>query len=375
MGKMKILMLNYEFPPLGGGAGNATFYLLREIATLNSIEIDLVTSSVTGYKQEKFSDNITIHYLDIGKNNKNLHYQSNRDLIIYTLKAYYYCKKLLNKEKYTLCHSFFGIPCGFISMLLRLPYIVSLRGSDVPFYNYRFYWYDKLIFKYLSSFIWRKAAKVTVNSAGLKELALITSPRQKFDIIYNGIDNDDFKPCLNKDQSRGDQFKIISVGRLIQRKGYQFLIEAMRGIQGIELTIIGDGVLLKELMDLADNYGLNVIFLGELSHDQIADHLKQADVFVMPSLNEGMSNAILEAMACGLPIITTDVGGSKELINSNGLVVKKESAAELRSAIDLLKNDSTLRSKMGKESTLQAEKFSWKNVALSYLNIYEATSK
>lgn len=230
-------------------------------------------------------------------------------------------------------------------------------------------------YKYLSSFIWRKAAKVTVNSAGLKELALITSPRQKFDIIYNGIDNDDFKPCLNKDQSRGDQFKIISVGRLIQRKGYQFLIEAMRGIQGIELTIIGDGVLLKELMDLADNYGLNVIFLGELSHDQIADHLKQADVFVMPSLNEGMSNAILEAMACGLPIITTDVGGSKELINSNGLVVKKESAAELRSAIDLLKNDSTLRSKMGKESTLQAEKFSWKNVALSYLNIYEATSK
>jgi len=204
---MNILILNYEFPPLGGGAGNATFYLLKEYSKLRNIEIDLVTSAVDGYQQKKYANNIRIHYLDIGKNNKNLHYQSNRDLIIYALKAYLYCKKMLKEKEYDLCHAFFGIPCGFLAMLLRLTYIVSLRGSDVPFYNKRFYWYDSLLFKHLSFLIWRKAVKVIVNSYGLKELALNTSPQQDFDIIYNGIDISDFTPCISKKELGSSLFK------------------------------------------------------------------------------------------------------------------------------------------------------------------------
>jgi len=168
-------------------------------------------------------------------------------------------------------------------------------------------------------------------------------------------------------------FKLISVGRLIERKGYKYLFEAIRGLKGIELTLIGDGVLLEDLKMMSEDYGLNVNFLGEIRHEQVADYLVQADAFVLPSLNEGMSNAILEAMACGLPIIATDVGGSKELVTTNGLIVKKESSAELRNAVETLKNNLELRYKMSDESKRQAKTFSWQNVALSYLKIYKTT--
>jgi hypothetical protein len=81
----RILMLNYEFPPLGGGAGNATFYLLKEFSKNKNIKIDLITSSVDQYREEKFSENINIHFLDIGKKGE-LHNQSLKNLLSFNIQ-------------------------------------------------------------------------------------------------------------------------------------------------------------------------------------------------------------------------------------------------------------------------------------------------
>jgi hypothetical protein len=78
-------MLNYEFPPLGGGAGNANYFLFKELAKVDNLKIDLVTSSVSSFRIENFLQNINIHYLDIGKQG-NLLYQSNEDLLRYSYK-------------------------------------------------------------------------------------------------------------------------------------------------------------------------------------------------------------------------------------------------------------------------------------------------
>ena len=145
---MKILMLNYEFPPLGGGAANACFHFLKELTKIKNLKIDLITSSTFSFKKEKFSSNINIYYLNIGKNKRNLHFQTSKDLFFYSLRAYFFAKKLIKKNNYNLIHAWFGIPSGLIAFLLKKPYIVSLRGSDVPFYNPRFYWLDKICFKH-----------------------------------------------------------------------------------------------------------------------------------------------------------------------------------------------------------------------------------
>ncbi|MEW5784943.1 MAG: glycosyltransferase family 4 protein [Bacillota bacterium] len=369
---MKILMLNYEFPPLGGGAGNANYYILKELSRYPDLEIDLITSSAGKYRYEQFAEKIKVHYLDINKNERKLHYQTNRDLLLYTWKAYRYAQKLIKREQYELCHAFFGIPCGYLAMKLSLPYIVSLRGSDVPFYNRRFYWLDKLIFRRLSARIWKKAKRVIANSAGLKELAKAACPDQDISVIWNGVDIEDFYPGNKNRKKVSGKVKLISVGRLIERKGYRYLIEAIKNMPNVELKLIGDGKLKEELEELARKYRVQVKFMEKVKHEHIAEHLRKADIFILPSLNEGMSNAVIEAMACGLPVITTDTGGSQELIKGNGFIVRKGAISNLEDAIKKFIVNPDLIKTMGNVSRELAEKMDWKNVAASYHAIYSS---
>lgn len=364
----KILVLNYEFPPLGGGAANATYYLLKEFARDPNLQIDLVTSSVDTFRVEKFSENITIHFLDIKKNG-NFHYQSMKDLLRYSFLAYRYCKKLKTQKEFDLIHAFFGIPCGYIAMKLRLPYIVSLRGSDVPFYNKRFQLLDTILFQRLSRKIWKNAKLVIANSDGLKDLAFQTTPTQNIGVIYNGVDTEKFCPIARKEEN--SVLRLVSTGRLIERKGYQYLLEAMKNISGVELTLVGDGNLRESLEKYALENSLNVKFLGRCEQAKIVEILQNSDVFVLPSQNEGMSNSILEAMACGLPVITTNTGGSSELIQENGFIIEKENVKALEESIQKFIENKNLLTTFGINSRKMAEKMSWKNVAVEYKRIYE----
>lgn len=367
-GNIGVLMLNYEFPPLGGGSGNANFYLLKEFSKLPDLRIDLVTSSVNKYRIEKFSENITIHFLDISKAGDNLHNQSNKDISIYLVKAWSYARMLQKQNKFDLCHAFFSIPCGFIAMNLGLSYIVSLRGSDVPFHNNRFYWPDKLFFQRLNKIIWNRAKVVIANSEGLKELAQKTAPAQEFIVINNGVDVKQFQPHSDKNINR--KVKLISIGRLVEQKGYIYLLEAIKNMENVELALVGDGNLMGRLKAMAEKKNINVTFLGMIEHDRVADYLREANIFVLPSLNEGMSNAILEAMACGLPIIATDTGGSRELITDNGFIIEKGSIKALERAISIYLDDHNLINEHGSRSRLYAERMSWDNIAKKYLQAY-----
>ena len=364
-------MLNYEFPPLGGGAGNANFYLLKEFSNYPDLNIDLITSSTNNFRVVSFAENISIHFLNIYKNNRNQHHQSTKDLLVYTWKAYLYARKLRKLKHYNICHAFFGFPCGFIAMLLGLPYIISLRGSDVPFYNKRFYWHDMFILKGLSKVIWKKAKKVIANSEGLKQLAHKTKPDQEISVIYNGVDINQFYPLKTEDMR--DKIVIISTGRLIERKGYSFLIEALRDNQQVELILIGEGDLAGELKYLAKKNNVRVNFMGRVPHENVPDYLRKADIFILPSLNEGMSNSVLEAMASGLPIITTDTGGSKELVRKNGIIVNKASSEDIKHAIGYYYKNKELIKKHGNESRKLAENMSWRSIARQYLEVYKKT--
>ncbi|MFC1755706.1 glycosyltransferase family 4 protein, partial [Thermoproteota archaeon] len=362
---MKILMLNYEYPPLGGGAGNATYYLLKELSSYQDITIDLVTSSVGAYQEENISSLIKVYSLDIGKKEKRIHYQTNLDLFSYSHKCHSFCKKLLSKNPYDLSHAFFGIPCGFIASRFNIPYIVSLRGSDVPFFNERFDLLDRVLFQKLSRKIWRESKGVIANSQGLKDLACQASPEQTMSVIHNGVDCNDFLPLNDKAQS--ERIQLISVGRLIDRKGHEYLIESLRDNNEFQLTIIGDGKKRDELQNLARDLNAPVLFLGYQKHQQIKKHLQSSDVFISASLNEGMSNSLLEAMACGLAVVTTDVGGSKELVSGNGYVVKKGSPDAIHKALDNYKKDRMLIARHGSVSRKLALQTTWKKAAEEYV--------
>lgn len=380
---MKVLFFNYEYPPLGGGAANATAYILKEYSKMPDLKVDLVTSSVDNkYHLENIGGNILIHRIPIGKNKSNLHYQSQKELLTYFWKAYFFAKKLAKENGYDLSHSFFTVPCGFISLLLKwkykIPFVVSLRGSDVPGYSERFSFLYGFI-RPLVRLIWRKSEKVVANSQGLKNLALETNSQQKIDVICNGIDITQFGKSENKkDQKFEDKFKILCVTRITPRKGVRYLIEAFGKLSKknnkLSLEIIGDGDEKKNLENLAKELEIadKVDFIGLVPHEELPPYFEKADVFVLPSLNEGMSNSMLEALASGLPLVATDTGGTRELVKEekNGFIIKMKDSSDLAEKIEKLIGNNDLRKKMGEESRKKAENMSWEKVAKEYVDLY-----
>lgn len=170
---MKILMLNYEFPPIGGGAGKAHLCMLKDFADNNNLVIDVLTSAPRpGFTVENFSENITIY--KVGVHKKNLHYWRKIEVIEWLLKAQRHYRKLLRENNYDLAHAFFGFPTGWLSYRTanKLPYIISLRGSDVPGKHARLK-LDYKVFGPLFKVIWKKAAALVANSEGLDRKSVV----------------------------------------------------------------------------------------------------------------------------------------------------------------------------------------------------------
>ena len=371
---MKILMLNYEFPPIGGGAGQAHLAILKQFVGQNDLLVDVLTSApVPGFTVEKMSNNITIY--KVGVHKKNLHYWRKIEVVEWLAKARRPYNRLIKESRYDLVHAFFGLPTGWLCRKTadRLPCIISLRGSDVPGEHARLQLEYKLLGPLLKR-IWTRAAALVANSVGLKKRALRFLPSVNIDIIPNGIDLGRFAPVPNKQLT--NELKLLTVGRLSVTKRFELLIEAVELLSKkenvVRLTIAGGGGLLPQLKNLVEQKGLNNIInlAGRIETEKMPDVFRQHDIFVTATMQEGMSNAMLEAMASGLPIVTTRCEGVEELISDNGIVVEDASAPALAEAINNLAENQQAYKAMCVSARRNAEKFGWNTVASQYKRLY-----
>ena len=364
---MKVLILNYEFPPLGGGAANANKHILEQMRTTEGLEIDLVTSSKEEYVEKELSEDISIYRLDVGK--EDIHHWTQLEIIRYFFEGLWKTRELSKENDYDLIHAWFGFPSGLMALLLRKPYLVSLRGSDVPGYNKRFsvqYVFLKPVIKR----VWKKAEKVIANSKGLKNLAEETLD-PGIDVIPNGVDTERFHPSGNS-KNDSEKLELICVARLTQRKRVRDILEAVQDLEYVNLTLIGEGEEEDRLKKMAQDLEIEerTCFKGYVPHDEITRFYRDSDIFVMPSLNEGMSNTVLEAMASGLPVITTQTGGTEELVDDNGIIVPKKDPEAVRDAIASYREEPEKMRSDGRRSREKAEKFSWSAVAKEYYRVY-----
>ncbi|MGB7582288.1 MAG: glycosyltransferase family 4 protein [Sedimentisphaerales bacterium] len=368
-------MINYEFPPIGGGAGQAHLAILRQYAGKSDLQVDVLASAPKpGFAVQKLSENVTLY--TVGVHKKNLHYWRKIEVVEWVLKATPPYQRLLKENRYDLVHAFFGLPTGWLCYRTanRLPYIISLRGSDVPGGHARLQLEYKLLGPLLKR-IWQKAAALVACSDGLKNRSLRFLPSANIDIIPNGIDLDKFHPVANKELS--GELKLLTVGRLSVTKRFEMLVEAVEILnkqgKNVRLTISGGGGLLDELKNIVEQKKLtNVINLtGRIETEKMPDVYRQHDMFVSASMQEGMSNAMLEAMASGLPIITTKCEGVEELISDNGIVVGTDSAESLAEAIIKLADNRQQYKMMCAAARSQAVKFGWDRVAQGYIELYQ----
>lgn len=264
--------------------------------------------------------------------------------------AYARLRRLKHQGQLDLIDAHFGYPDGYAAVLLgrwlKVPVTITMRGTE-----------DRHSRSVSLAPLLRKALlgcqQVFSVSDALKQIAVgLGVPQDKIEVVGNGVDAQKFQPMDRTEcrQTLGismDARVLISVGGLVERKGFHRVIEVLpelvKGHPKLVYLIVGgpsaEGDNRAELEAQIAQSGLtqHVRFLGTRKPEELSAVLSAADIFVLATRNEGWANVFLEAMACGLPVITTDVGGNREVVCSPelGTVVPFGKSSALALALDL----------------------------------------
>ena len=374
---MKILFFNYEFFPIGGGGSTVTKFLAEELVRKGH-EVSLVTSKYKDLKEYEVINGVKVHRVKVVRRHRDR--ASIFEMLTYIISAFSYVRKFIGKEKPDIIHAFFVVPSGAVAYLMyklyKIPYIIYLGGSDVPGVDKDRY---GIIYNIVAPFIkliWRNARFTVAASEGLKGYAINTDKKVKLTVIPNGVEFNRFKPAGNKKKNR--KIKLLAIGRLIPRKGFQYLIEALPEViknskREFEVEIIGSGPYYGHLKELVRKHKIEnkVKFLGLVEYENLIKYYQQADILINASYGEGMPLVVLEAMATGLPIIATNVAGNEELVKDNGIIVRARNPKELAGALIKVLNNDGLRKNMGKNSLKIIKDYSWSRITEKYIELYK----
>lgn len=249
------------------------------------------------------------------------------DGLFMALGAYRRLRQLQRQGRLDLIDAHFGYPDGYAAVLLgrwlRVPVTITMRGTED-----RHSRAAGLLPRLRTALL--GCQQVFSVSAALKQVAVnLGVPADKVEVVGNGVDAHKFHPLDRADCRRAlglpaDAPVLISVGGLVERKGFHRVIEALpeliRHYPGLVYLIVGgpsaEGNNRAELEAQVARLGLidHVRFLGTRRPEELSTVLSAADVFVLATRMEGWANVFLEAMACGLPVVTTDVGGNREVV-------------------------------------------------------------
>jgi glycosyltransferase involved in cell wall biosynthesis len=238
---------------------------------------------------------------------------------------------------FDLIDAHYVYPDGFAAVLLgrffNKPVVVSARGSDINLYA------KFPVIRRLLQYTLSKADRVISVCQALKQaMVQLRIPGDKICVIPNGVDTDKFYP-VPKQETRSrlgldpDRKIILSVGGMIPRKGFDLLIRAVKILiekfheKNITLIIVGDGTSRRSLEGLVSSLHLegHVLFTGAILHQELYSWYSAADLFCLASSREGWPNVLLESIACGTPVVATDIWGIPEVICSDkvGLLTQR----------------------------------------------------
>ncbi len=290
-------------------------------------------------------------------------------------------KKIRADFDFDLIDAHYVFPDGFAGVLLgwyfRKPVVVSARGSDINQYA------NLPLIRQLLRYTLGKAKSVIAVCQALNEamIDLGVAP-EKIRVIPNGVDHDKFFPVPQAEARKKlglptDKRIILSVGGLVPRKGFDVLIKALSRLArksstgDFYLAIVGDGPAREALEKLAASLGLgeNVRLIGSVPHEELNSWYSAADLFCLVSDREGWPNVLLESLACGTPVVATNIWGVPEIIRSEtiGLLTERTEQAV---AATLARAFETRW--VADDLTAYAKQHSWERVAQSVHGVFES---
>ncbi len=366
---MKLLLLNHEYPPCGGGAATATEQIALALGELQH-DVHVLTS---GFRNEPSEQQVAPRVLV----ERSLGTRSSRfapsvwELGQFALAA----KRQLNHRVQQIqpdgILAFFAVPAGVLaidSVKSETPVCVSLRGSDVPGFSDHTSWIARLVGKTTVRRVFRRASKLLPNSDYLADLAIQFDPsvKDKTHVIRNGISSGQI--ASEPSSSGGDTLRLLQVGQLIDRKRVDWTLRAVKSLHengtDVHCTIVGDGPARTRLNALADELGIqhSVSWTGFMSRTELYETMRQHDLLVHPSEAEGMSNVVLESMAAGLPVVLAENGSANLIRESGGGAVFEGGHDTLASSV-LNAWPIEVRGEQANRAIAYAKQRTWRHVA------------
>lgn len=279
----------------------------------------------------------------------------------------------------------FGLSFPLAKRKLKAKYVLSLHGSILPLEKK----YHKTlkskktsyIFSKLALFLAKKVDLVIPVSKNIKEELLRKKiPEEKIKVIPSGIDLDFFKPGPPR---KAKMIKnVLYVGRFSQVKCLPYLISAIKDLKNIKLYLVGgkkEDDDFNNIKKTIERFNLKnrVYLIPPQDQKKLLEYYHSADLFVLPSASEGFSKVLLEAMACGLPVIASKVGGIPELIKHkvSGMLIPPKNTQAITRAVKRLSNNPDLREKMIENGLKIVQNFNWKTIAQRYSQVFEKLLK
>ena len=312
---MRILTVIYEFPPVGGGGGKVAEDICRKLAGRGH-EVGVLTAHWGDLPREEVRDGVRIWRIP---SLRRWPYKGDmRAMLGYVLAAIPAGLRIIRRWQPEVLHTHFAVPSGAaayaLSRLSGLPYLLTAHLGDVPggVPEKTDRWF-RWVFPFTVP-IWRRAAHVVAVSAFTRDLA-----QQHYgvevQVIPNGVD---FAEMPEAEIRLGDPPHILFAGRLSPQKNVPGLVRILGRVRDLpwKATVVGDGPQRPEVEAEIARLGLGerVAMPGWVSPDAVQEYMRRADILLMPSLSEGMPVVGVQALAAGLALVVSDIGGFADLV-------------------------------------------------------------
>ncbi|MFA6410056.1 MAG: glycosyltransferase family 4 protein [Candidatus Buchananbacteria bacterium] len=371
---MKVLIVSLAYLPFIGGAELA----VKEITDrIEGIDFDMVTVNLD--KKQKSIEQIgKIKVYRIGNGWLGKYF--------FPWQALKKATELQTEKKYDVVWAVMANQAGIVALKFKekfpeVKYLLTLQEGDSLRRIWSRTWFMRKTYKN----IYRKADQIQAISTYLAKRATSYGFKGKIEIIPNGVDLESFKKVFLPAETEALRQKlgilphekvIITTSRLVFKNGIDTLIKAIKELP-VKVLIIGSGSWEIKLKSLAQELGVRdkILFLGYIDQKNLPIYLKMSDIFVRPSRSEGLGSAFLEAMAAGLAVIGTKVGGIPDFLRDgeNGLFCEVNNPSDLSAKIQILLNDNSLRQKLiDNGSQLVVKDYDWQKIALGMKDIFQS---